>query len=173
MLLSPVRANTVTDLEGNRIKDHHYYARKLIARAAMLQIPMCKLLFLPDYIDNRMHTKILHDGKEIVLGEQGGFYVVYHKDPLLEYEAYAGFSINNIRQRFSRYGYEICEIPTNHGGHSGAAKHRVAGGTRHNIYVRYLTSDQIDFDIPENIYPKLDEAVASAVGARYNTKIII
>ncbi len=158
---------------GEYTFDAKYYAKKLVALGSNTKFH--KLELLPDYIDNRLAVKFW-DGENLVpLSSQVGYYVIYEKLPLIQIETpvYAGYTKDSISKRVWRFGIEVCNIEPlikTSGTHPGGRKYRKLGGTRDNLYIRFVLKKDIPFDIPESEIETLDEYIASLLKTTCNTK---
>lgn len=161
------------DLYGNYIFDANYYAKKLIALGS--NRPFYRLDLLPDYIDNRFAVRVYDGEKQIPVSDKKGYYVIYKKNLMygLEKAIYAGYTNDSISKRIWRFGIELCnmqEMVKTSGTHPGGRKYRLLGGTRDDLYIKFVLHNEIPFDIPEDRVETLDENLAYLLDTLCNTK---
>ena len=161
------------DLYGEYIFDADYYAKKLIALGA--KKPFYRLELLPDYIDNRFAVRV-YDGENLIpLSDRKGYYVIYKKNVLysIEKAIYAGVKNCCMFSCLRRFGIELCnmtELVKTSGEHFGGRKYRLMGGTRDDLYLKFVLDSDIDFQIPDEHVETLDEHLANLLDTLCNTR---
>ena len=161
------------NLYGEYTFDSAYYAKKLIAIGT--QKPFYRLDLLPDYIDNRFAVRVYDGNNQIPISNKKGYYVIYKRNLLVDYEKaiYAGITKDSLSKRLWRFGIELCdmqELVRSSGDHPGGRKYRKMGGTRDNLYLKYVLLEEIPFEIPTKHIDSLDENLAHLLNTLCNTK---